>query len=82
MPSYLAPMRSLPARNLLAMAVYMAIVPPALADDGQPATLELGATEISSDQLGSTTEGSQSYTTGAMSTATKLPLSLQRPRRP
>ncbi|MGK8289835.1 TonB-dependent siderophore receptor [Pseudomonas putida] len=77
MPSYLAPMRSLPARNLLAMAVYMAIVPPALADDGQPATLELGATEISSDQLGSTTEGSQSYTTGAMSTATKLPLSLR-----
>jgi len=77
MPSYLAPMRSLPARNLLAMAVYMAIIPPALADDGQPATLELGATEISSDQLGSTTEGSQSYTTGAMSTATKLPLSLR-----
>lgn len=77
MPSYLAPMRFLPARNLLAMAVYMAIVPPALADDGQPAILELGATEISSDQLGSTTEGSQSYTTGAMSTATKLPLSLR-----
>jgi len=41
------------------MAVCMAIVTPALAEDDQPVTLELGATEISSNQLGSTTEGSQ-----------------------
>ncbi len=66
----------LPARNLLAMAVCMAIVTPALAEDA-PATLELGATEISSDALGSTTEGSGSYTTGSMSTATKLPMSMR-----
>jgi outer membrane receptor for ferric coprogen and ferric-rhodotorulic acid len=77
MPSPLAPSRNLPARNLLAMAVCMAIVTPALAEDDQPTTLVLGATEISSDRLGSTTEGSQSYTTGSMSTATKLPLSLR-----
>ncbi|MFF5866670.1 TonB-dependent siderophore receptor [Pseudomonas sp. NPDC012596] len=77
MPSSFAPTRTLPARNLLAMAVCMAIVTPALAEDDQPVTLELGATEISSNQLGSTTEGSQSYTTGSMSTATKLPLSLR-----
>ncbi|MFJ4441082.1 TonB-dependent siderophore receptor [Pseudomonas sp. NPDC089422] len=58
------------------MAVYMAIATPALAEDA-PTTLELGATEISSDALGSTTEGSGSYTTGSMSTATKLPLSMR-----
>ncbi|WP_371262694.1 TonB-dependent siderophore receptor [Pseudomonas sp. NBRC 111123] len=58
------------------MAVCMAIVTPALAEDA-PATLELGATEISSDALGSTTEGSGSYTTGSMSTATKLPMSMR-----
>jgi len=71
-------------RNLLAMAICMATLTPALADDSsatpQPAkaaTLELGATEIVNTQLGSTTEGTQSYTTGAMSTATKLPLTLR-----
>ncbi|MCI0914562.1 TonB-dependent siderophore receptor [Pseudomonas putida] len=77
MPSPLAPTRNLPARNLLAMAICMAIVTPALAEGDQPTALVLGATEISSDRLGSTTEGSQSYTTGSMSTATKLPLSLR-----
>nr|WP_060484097.1 TonB-dependent siderophore receptor [Pseudomonas sp. NBRC 111123] len=76
MLSPLAHTRPLPARNLLAMAVCMAIVTPALAEDA-PATLELGATEISSDALGSTTEGSGSYTTGSMSTATKLPMSMR-----
>ncbi|HDS1682473.1 TPA: TonB-dependent siderophore receptor [Pseudomonas putida] len=76
MLSPLAHTRPLPTRNLLAMAVCMAIVTPALAEDA-PATLELGATEISSDALGSTTEGSGSYTTGSMSTATKLPMSMR-----
>lgn len=76
MLSPLAPTRPLPARNLLAMAVCMAIASPVLAEDA-PATLELGATEISSETLGSTTEGSGSYTTGSMSTATKLPLSMR-----
>ncbi|WP_278930058.1 TonB-dependent siderophore receptor [Pseudomonas qingdaonensis] len=39
--------------------------------------LELGATTISGLGLGSTTEHSGSYTTDAMQTATKLPLSLR-----
>jgi len=39
--------------------------------------LELGATTISGLGLGSTTEHRGSYTTGAMQTATKLPLSLR-----
>ncbi|KTC24272.1 ligand-gated channel [Pseudomonas putida] len=39
--------------------------------------LELGATTISGLGMGSTTEHSGSYTTGAMQTATKLPLSLR-----
>ncbi|MDY0831249.1 TonB-dependent siderophore receptor [Pseudomonas sp. SED1] len=39
--------------------------------------LELGATTINGQTLGSTTENSGSYTTGAMQTATKLPLSLR-----
>ncbi|NER66136.1 TonB-dependent receptor plug domain-containing protein, partial [Pseudomonas sp. MAFF212427] len=39
--------------------------------------LELGATTISGQGLGATTEHSGSYTTGAMQTATKLPLSLR-----
>ncbi|MBA1202836.1 TonB-dependent siderophore receptor [Pseudomonas capeferrum] len=73
-----------PSRNLLAMAICMATLTPALAeesseaqDTSKPTTLELGATEIINTQLGSTTEGSSSYTTGAMSTATKLPLTLR-----
>ncbi|WP_263143682.1 TonB-dependent receptor [Pseudomonas sp. RIT-PI-AD] len=39
--------------------------------------LELGATTVSANGLGATTEGSRSYTTGAMQTATKLPLSIR-----
>lgn len=75
-----------PSRNLLAMAICMATLTPALADDSSetqekssPTTVELGASEITSTelQLGSTTEGSSSYTTGAMSTATKLPLTMR-----
>ncbi|NYH12170.1 TonB-dependent siderophore receptor [Pseudomonas moraviensis] len=73
-----------PSRNLLSMAICMAIMTPALADETReaqetapPATLELGATAITSTQLGSTTEGSESYTTGTMATATKLPLTLR-----
>lgn len=41
------------------------------------AAFELGATTVSSTALGSVTEGTGSYTTGATSTATKLPLSLR-----
>ncbi|MFC6335537.1 TonB-dependent siderophore receptor [Pseudomonas sp. CCM 7891] len=73
-----------PSRDLLTMAICMASLAPALADDSrvtqeksEPTTLELGATEITSSQLGSITEDSNSYTTGAMSTATKLPLTMR-----
>ncbi len=73
-----------PSRNLLAMAMCMSALAPALADEasekqqhGPATTLELGATAVSTTELGSTTEGSDSYTTGIMSTATKLPLSLR-----
>ena len=73
-----------PSRNLLTMAICMASIPYVLAEDSSQAagntnatTVELGAIEITKTQLGSTTEGSQSYTTGAMSTATKLPLTLR-----
>lgn len=44
---------------------------------GDSGALELGATNISGLNLGATTENSSSYTTGAMQTATKLPLSLR-----
>ncbi|MES2869615.1 MAG: TonB-dependent siderophore receptor [Pseudomonadota bacterium] len=79
------PLRNFSAsRNLLATAICMATLAPALADDSsttqeksKQTTLELGATEITSAQLGSITEGSNSYTTGAMSTATKLPLTMR-----
>lgn len=69
--------------GLLAMGIWAATTQAAFAaeaqvGEAQPATtMELGATEISSDQLGSTTEGSQSYTTGPMQTATKLPLTIR-----
>lgn len=39
--------------------------------------LELGATTVKGIQLGSTTEGTGSYTTGSTSTATKLALSMK-----
>lgn len=39
--------------------------------------VELGATSINGQVLGSTTEGTGSYTTGPMQTATKLPLSIR-----
>ncbi|RML92398.1 TonB-dependent siderophore receptor, partial [Pseudomonas syringae pv. maculicola] len=68
---------------LLTMGIWIATTQAAYAADTQGAeappatTMELGATEISSDQLGATTEGSGSYTTGAMQTATKLPLTMR-----
>lgn len=43
-------------------------------DDG---VLQLGATTISGQALGATTEGTHSYTTGSTSTATGLPLSVR-----
>ncbi len=62
----------------------MATMTPALAQQSSEAqnseagsVMELGATEITNTQLGSTTEGSRSYTTGAMSTATKLPMTMR-----
>ncbi|CAM3946593.1 Ferric-pseudobactin BN7/BN8 receptor [Pseudomonas reidholzensis] len=75
-----------PSRTLLAAAICMATMAPALADQTDkpkeaaqknPAVMELGATEVSSQALGSTTEGTTSYTTGSMSTATKLPMSMR-----
>ncbi|WP_437879811.1 TonB-dependent siderophore receptor [Pseudomonas sp. LRF_L74] len=41
------------------------------------AALELGATSVNANGVRSTTEGSQSYTTGAMQSATKLPLTMR-----
>lgn len=49
------------------------VMPPASGS----AVMTLGATNISAEGLGATTENSGSYTTGATSTATKLPLSLR-----
>ncbi|MDH0647919.1 TonB-dependent siderophore receptor [Pseudomonas sp. GD03858] len=73
--------RFTPRKNLLAMAICMAPLAPVVAAEPSPseapAVLELGATAINDSSLGSTTEGSQSYTTGTMSTATKLPLSMR-----
>lgn len=80
------PHRFSPSRNLLAMAICMATLTPAMADDNSetkaktvPTTVELGASEINATQLqlGSTTEGTSSYTTGEMATATKLPLTMR-----
>ncbi|VVN58562.1 Ferripyoverdine receptor [Pseudomonas fluorescens] len=63
--------------SLIALAVCLA-TSHALAAEAPATTLELGATQISGEQqLGETTEGTQSYTTGAMKTATKLPLTLR-----
>ncbi|CAI8781044.1 outer-membrane receptor for ferric coprogen and ferric-rhodotorulic acid [Pseudomonas sp. IT-347P] len=77
--------RSNRSPNLLALAICMASVAPALADEATPATpetaapatLELDATEIGATQMSSTTEDSQSYTTGPMRTATKLSLTMR-----
>ena len=73
-----------PSRTLLASAICMASMAHAVAeeavkpkDGAQSTVMELGATEVSSERLGSTTEGSRSYTTGAMATATKLPLTMR-----
>ncbi|WDU64807.1 TonB-dependent siderophore receptor [Pseudomonas poae] len=64
--------------SLMALAVCLAASHAAFADDAPATTLELGATQISGEgQLAETTEGTQSYTTGSMKTATKLPLTLR-----
>ncbi|WP_339436411.1 TonB-dependent siderophore receptor [Pseudomonas sp. EL_65y_Pfl1_R32] len=66
--------------SLMALAVCLASAQAAFAADTETptTTLELGATQISGEQqLGETTEGTQSYTTGAMKTATKLPLTMR-----
>ena len=66
--------------SLIALAVCLATSHAAFAADAEApvTTLELGATQISGEQqLGETTEGTQSYTTAAMKTATKLPLTLR-----
>ena len=78
------PLPSTSSRNLLALAICMATMAPAFADESDETrakvatgVVELGASEITSSQLGSFTEGSESYTTGTMATATKLPLSMR-----
>ncbi|WP_437879785.1 TonB-dependent siderophore receptor [Pseudomonas sp. LRF_L74] len=48
-----------------------------LVEAGPAGALQLGATSISGQALGSTTEGTRSYTTGSAQTSTKLPLSLR-----
>ncbi|KAF2394328.1 TonB-dependent siderophore receptor [Pseudomonas frederiksbergensis] len=65
--------------GLLAIAIYFASTHAAIAAEtaNPPATLELDATSITSEQLGATTEGTGSYTTGPMQTATKLPLTMR-----
>ncbi|MGF6130990.1 outer membrane receptor for ferric coprogen and ferric-rhodotorulic acid [Pseudomonas frederiksbergensis] len=72
--------------GLLAIAICIASTQGAIAAETQtsdavtanpPATLELDATSITSEQLGATTEGTGSYTTGPMQTATKLPLTMR-----
>ena len=68
--------------NLLAIAIGMASIAPALAEETAataPANgpLELQATEIGATQMSSTTEDTQSYTTGPMQTATKLSLTMR-----
>lgn len=45
--------------------------------DPERTPLELGATRISADDLGATTEHTGAYTTGSMSTATRLNLSIK-----
>ncbi|MCF5054485.1 TonB-dependent siderophore receptor [Pseudomonas syringae] len=66
--------------SLMALAVCLATSPAAFAaETPAPATtIELGATQVSGEQqLSETTEGTQSYTTGSMKTATKLPLTMR-----
>ncbi|MDN3224052.1 TonB-dependent siderophore receptor [Pseudomonas nunensis] len=65
--------------GLLAVAIYFASTSAAIGAEtaNPPATLELDATSITSEQLGATTEGTGSYTTGLMQTATKLPLTMR-----
>ncbi len=68
------------APRLMALAICLASSHAAFAADVEPSSgpIELGATQVSGEgQLGETTEGTQSYTTGAMKTATKLPLTLR-----
>lgn len=58
-----------------------ALCPDLLAEtspDQEPGrTLELGSTNVTAQGLSSTTENTESYTTGAMSTATRLNLSIK-----
>ncbi len=65
--------------SLSLMAIGVCLATGAFAADAEKpaAPIELGATQISSQQLGETTEGTQSYTTGEMATATKLPLTMR-----
>jgi len=68
------------APTLIALAICLASSHAAFAADVEPSSgpIELGATQVSGEgQMGETTEGTQSYTTGAMKTATKLPLTLR-----
>lgn len=83
MPGQQSQSRFLFTPALLTMGIWIATSQAAYGAETQATeassatTMELGATQISSDQLGSTTEDSQSYTTGPMQTATKLPLTIR-----
>jgi outer membrane receptor for ferric coprogen and ferric-rhodotorulic acid len=58
----------------------VALSPDVLAEpdpDNPPAAIVLAATSVTADSLGSTTENTGFYTTGAMSTATRLNLSIK-----
>ncbi|HCE6896112.1 TonB-dependent siderophore receptor [Pseudomonas aeruginosa] len=51
--------------------------PSAAAAESEHAPLELDSTEVLAENLGTRTEGTGAYTTGAMSTATRLPLTIR-----
>ena len=61
------------------LGVFSVIASPELLAETAPEdkTLELGATRITADSLGATTEHTGAYTTGSMSTATRLNLSVK-----
>src|SRR5471032_2605664 len=66
----------------LSLGLFGAVLSPDLLaetypEDSPTNTVELGATSITAEGLGATTEHTGAYTTGAMSTATKLNLSIK-----
>jgi outer membrane receptor for ferric coprogen and ferric-rhodotorulic acid len=71
-----------PALSALTVAICFGLYGQAFADESAEGAVTLGTVNVNADaEVGlkglSTTEGTQSYTTGAMSTATGLPLSIR-----